>query len=194
MRAQSATKKLIATAAALAGALSILAAGTASAAEPVDCRYYPDNDYAYELGIDLTLDEVDMEFMVNDLRADHALAPRTVNRDLARAAAWATHDSALRGFSPSDHVDTLGRDITQRFGDCGVEGYSQWAEINYYATGVEVSDSAVGALTWWMNSPGHRALLLDPELTEMGIALGYIGEIGQVQDWNRAHWTITFGG
>ena len=41
-------------------------------------------------------------------------------------------------------------------------------------------------------SPPHRAIMLDPKYTKVGIALGYNGEIGQVTDWNRVAWTADF--
>ena len=197
MKTPSALKTVVG-ALALAGSIAFFAAPTASAIETTPeqfaaCRI-TDDPYIQQLAEDLTLDEGDLVTLVNNFRVDNGLAPISVSSELARAAVIATHDSALRGYTPADHVDSLGRDVGERLDACGVWNYSSYAEINFYQTGGEVSQSADDAFYWWLSSPGHRAILLDPNLTEMGIALGYIGEIGQVQDTNSAHWTIVFTG
>lgn len=195
MNASTILKSFVA-ALAVAGSIGFLAAPAASAVGTTPdqfghCRI-TDDDSIQQLAQDLTLDEGEMVNLVNDFRVQHRLSPISVSDDLARAAVVATQDSVLRGFSPADHVDSLGRGLQERLDNCEVWDYTYSAEINYYRTGGEVSQSAGDAISFWTLSPEHRAILLDPDLTKMGIALGYNGEIGQVQDWNRVHWTIVF--
>ena len=195
MNTRTAFKATISTFAVATG-IGIFAAPTASAIQTTteqftNCRI-TDDTYIQQLAEDLTLDEGYLVELINDYRAENGLDPIEVSSELAPAAVIATHDSALRGFSPSDHVDSLGRDLWGRFDACGVTDYNYAAEINYYGTGVEVSESATSAFAWWQSSPSHNAVMLDPDLTHMGLALGYNGEIGQVQQSNSVHWTVVF--
>ncbi|WP_330254330.1 CAP domain-containing protein [Nocardia sp. NBC_00565] len=118
---------------------------------------------------------------INKMRAEAGLKPVTHTDVLARPAEWASNDSAERGSSPADHVDTLGRDIKTRFAQCGVPTNApKIAEINFYGTNVEPAD----AMRFWSNSPGHRAIILDSQLDNIGVAVIYQGD--------RRHWTVTF--
>ncbi|GAB4585972.1 CAP domain-containing protein [Nocardia sp. IFM 10818] len=54
------------------------------------------------------------------------------------------------------------------------------AEINFYGTGVEAAD----AIDFWWNSAGHKAIMLDGQLTRVGVAVIYEGDL--------RHWTVTF--
>lgn len=195
MNTRSALKATIGTLAVAAG-ISVIGAPTASAVQTTadqfaQCRI-TDDAYIQQLAEDLTLDEGNLAELINGYRAENGLDSIEVSSTLAPAAVIATHDSALRGFSPADHVDSFGRDLWARFDSCGVTDYNYAAEINYYGTGVEVSESADDAFSWWQSSPSHNAIMLDPNLTHMGLALGYNGEIGQVTESNRVHWTVVF--
>ncbi|MFD0000486.1 CAP domain-containing protein [Nocardia sp. NPDC127526] len=117
---------------------------------------------------------------INVLRAENGVGAVTHAETLARPAEWASTDSAQRGASPADHVDTLGRDIATRFAQCGVPASSKIAEINFYGIGVEAAD----AIDFWWNSAGHKAIMLDGQLTRVGVAVIYEGDL--------RHWTVTF--
>ncbi|MCE5287869.1 MAG: CAP domain-containing protein [Nocardiaceae bacterium] len=196
------TAKIKAAAAVLASAATIglLSAPSASAADTSEllkaCKI-TENTSIQELAVDLTLDEGDVFQMINDFRAENGVAPVEFDRQVASAAVIASHDSILRGFTPSDHVDSLGRGPGERLADCGIHDVS-WGEIAYprieegESPQFEVSQSGAGAFEAWKNSPPHRAIMLDPKYTKVGIALGYNGEIGQVTDWNRVAWTADF--
>jgi uncharacterized protein YkwD len=178
-----------------AAAIGVILAPTASADATSDllkaCKI-TDNESVQELAIDLTLDEGDVFDMINDFRAEHGVEPLEFDREVTRAAVVATHDAVLQGGSPEDHVDSLGRDPGARLDDCGVP-WQSWSENNYTSYGTEVSQTGAEAFEFWANSDsGHREAMLDPSYTKVGLALGYNGEIGQVQDWNRASWTVVF--
>ncbi|WP_405182218.1 CAP domain-containing protein [Nocardia sp. NBC_01377] len=169
MRIQTITAAL----AIVAGA-GLLAVPTASAAPYTNC----DVDQA---ALALRGEESTVFDQINRMRADAGLKAVTHSDVMARPAEWASNDSAARGVSPADHVDTLGRDIKTRFGQCGVPTNApKIAEINFYGTGVEPAD----AMRFWANSPGHRAIILDGALNKVGVSVIYQGE--------RRHWTVTF--
>ena len=192
MRESSAFQSVIAALAA-AAALSFIATPTASADATSDllkaCKI-TDNEQVQELAIDLTLDEGALLDMINNFRTENGVAPLEFDRDVTRAAVIESHDNVLRG--RPDHQDVLGRKVRERLQDCGVDAPSGSENI-YAGYGLEVSQSAANAFEYWKKSDqGHRENMLDPAWTKVGIALGYNGEIGQVKEWNRVHWTAVF--
>ena len=110
---------------------------------------------------------------INAHRQANGRAPLTLDVTLTKAAAWMSADSARRGMSPSDHIDSLGRDIPSRLADCGYTSASK--ENVYWGQGVDVAgrdwasrDSAVRF--WSVDPPAHNAAMLDPQMTAAGIA------------------------
>ncbi|WP_054813681.1 CAP domain-containing protein [Nocardia arizonensis] len=153
---------------------AVAVAPAASAAPYTNCDVDP-------AALALRGEETTVFDAINTMRADNGLAPLTHTDVMARPAEWAGNDSAARGSSPADHVDTLGRDVKTRFAQCGVPSNApKIAEINFYGTDVEPAD----AMKFWSNSPGHRAIILDGALTDVGVSVIYQG--------NRRHWTVTF--
>lgn len=129
---------------------------------------------------------------LNEVRSQNGLPQLDTNGSvpLATAAQWASQDSANRGFSPANHIDTLGRNITTRFLQCGVTqspGRWEFGEINHYShgSGNTADSSALKALDFWLNqSPPHRAKVLDPDFKMVATAYRVVGD--------RYHWTVTF--
>ncbi|MGN2639140.1 CAP domain-containing protein [Nocardia takedensis] len=162
--------------AALAAGATLFVLPTASAAPYTNC----DVDTA---ALALRGEEGTVLDRINQLRAENGLAAVTHTDTMARPAEWASNDSAARGVSPADHVDTLGRDIKTRFAQCGVPADApKIAEINFYGTGTVGGPE--DAMKFWSNSPGHRAIILDGALTDVGVSVIYQGD--------RRHWTVTF--
>ncbi len=120
--------------------------------------------------------------LINAFRAQQRLPPMVHTDRLSRPAAWASNDSARRGFSPSNHIDSLGRDIPTRLRQCDYTGYGRASEINYYGWGGRGSGAA--AVAWWKNSPPHRAAMLDRRVTAIGIARASTGKV---------YWTVNMG-
>ncbi|MGW2664932.1 CAP domain-containing protein [Nocardia tengchongensis] len=50
-------------------------------------------------------------------------------------------------------------------------GVNRWSENAYAGWGSSNSTTARAAVTWWMNSPGHQANLLDRQVTELGVGV-----------------------
>lgn len=184
-----------ALAAAIAGAVSLFSVPAAGAAPLTNCEIVAGNGAKVDsLAVDLREEEVTMIELVDKFRKDNGLEPLISARKLDRPAAWASTDSAVRGFSPSDHVDSLGRGIATRFDQCGASGYQGVFEINYQRQGGDTAVSAADAMKFWTNSPVHRDILLVKGLTQIGIGLAYIGDYGHPAPTNRVHWTITLAG
>lgn len=120
--------------------------------------------------------------LINAFRAQRRLPALVHIARLSRPAAWASNDSARRGFSPSNHIDSLGRNIPTRLQQCDYTGYRWASEINYYGWGRR--GSGADAVAWWKNSPPHRAALLDPRVTAIGIAR---------VSTDKTHWTVNMG-
>jgi uncharacterized protein YkwD len=177
--------------AAITGA-AVLGATTTASAAPADCTYNPNGRGGYgtyldKIAVDQRDWEVDLFNAINVYRGQHGLAALAFSRTLARPAMWASLDSYNRGFSPSNHIDTRGMNVPQRVQFCsGYTGYV--GEINYWAWGGGQGTTVQGALTWWKNSPGHNARLLDPNSRTMAVGLAYAGN-----DRNRTHYTVVFG-
>ncbi|MFI6869751.1 CAP domain-containing protein [Nocardia sp. NPDC050406] len=154
--------------------LCLFAAPSAAAQAPVNCE-------VETASLALRGEEPEVFTAINTLRAQAGLAAVTHSDTLARPSEWASIDSAGRGFSPANHVDTLGRDIPTRFAQCGVSASTpRIAEINYYGTNVTPAD----AMRFWTTSATHRAIILDGNLKKVGVSVIYEG--------NLRHWTVTF--
>lgn len=114
----------------------------------------------------LFYDEAMTVYLGNLERRKAGVPPLRWNRELTLAARWFAWDSVENRPDPyCGHQDTLGgwpSDRALRFGYLGLSG----AE-NAFCGYVTPADAIQG----WMNSPGHRANLLDPGSREIG--LGY---------------------
>lgn len=110
----------------------------------------------------LSADEQAVLDLTNKERAKQGLAPFQANEKLMRAARDHSANMAKKG--QLDH--TLdGKDPGGRLQDVGYRGFG-WGEN--IAAGQR---NAAEALNSWMNSPGHRANILNAEFKEIGIGL-----------------------
>lgn len=89
---------------------------------------------------------------INRVRQEHGLGP--VTEDPALSAAAQQNDRA------NNAKGELGHHVGLLNGSRG--------EITAYASNGE---SAKQAVDQWLNSPGHRAILLDPNMTKVGISI-----------------------
>ncbi len=189
----------IATAAVLAGTAAFGLVGTAAAATPTTppghftrCSYGP-TQALINAGIAHDSVEARMATMINQYRAQNGLPALRVSYSMQKIAYWASVDSAFRGVSPSNHIDTLGRAPRGRAVECAGYSSNAWlGEINYWGEGGGVqgntAGSAASALAWWKQSPGHNALLLSRDVTTFGVGRAYMGVNAE-----RQHWTVNFG-
>lgn len=112
--------------------------------------------------------------LVNEIRAQNGLSALTENWQLSRVARYKSQDMADRGYF-SHNSPTYGSPF-QMMKQFGITYRSAGENI---AKGYSTAQAVVNA---WMNSPGHRANILNSSYTQIGV--------GYVSDGN--HWTQMF--
>ena len=110
----------------------------------------------------------------NAARSQNGLAPFDYNGQLAAAAqAKADHMKANGYFEHTAPDGTTGWFFIAQ------QGYSYiTAGENLAAT----NESSTAVVDGWMNSPGHRANLLNPQFTEVGYGIVFFGQYLQYQN------------
>ncbi|MEU9194742.1 CAP domain-containing protein [Streptomyces hundungensis] len=114
--------------------------------------------------------------LVNQERAQAGCRPVTADPALASLAGAFSVDMAARGFF--DHTDPDGRSPWDRAARAGVQGLGGENIARGQADAKAVMDS-------WMNSPGHRANILNCEYKSLGVGVHF----GPGGPW----WTQDFG-
>jgi uncharacterized protein YkwD len=122
-------------------------------------------------------------FFVNHERNLVGLPPLELDVRLQTAARWMSNDMAAHSNVPADHVDSLERSVGVRVSDEGGYPYIHLGEV--IAGGFSSPETVVNA---WMNSPGHKARLLDPDYEHIGV--GYAFDTG-TDHWH--YWTADLG-
>ena len=114
----------------------------------------------------LILEEMRTVYLGNLARRDNGVPPLRWNAQLTEAARWFSWDSVEnRPGGYCGHQDTLGRWPSDR---APLFGYKGYAGAENAFCGYVTPEAAIEG---WMNSPDHRANLLDPNSREVG--LGY---------------------
>ncbi|MFJ1758174.1 sigma-70 family RNA polymerase sigma factor [Kitasatospora sp. NPDC088134] len=115
--------------------------------------------------------------LVNSQRAQAGCGPVRANGQLATAAQRHSDDMAARNFF--DHTNPDGAGPQQRIDAAGYR-WSGWGEN--IARGQK---DPAAVMDSWMNSPGHRANILNCKFTELGVGI----HLGAGGPW----WTQDFG-
>lgn len=118
--------------------------------------------------------------LVNQARVRHGLAPIARAAELDVAAERHSRDMAINGFF--SHTGSDGSNAGQRANAAGYFWYA-WGEN--IAAGFPTAAAVMEA---WMNSPGHRANILQPIFQEIGIAV-----VQQAGSRYGVYWTQVFG-
>jgi uncharacterized protein YkwD len=121
--------------------------------------------------------EEELRLLINAERTSRGLAPLALDALLAQVAEAHSQDMINRDFF--DHINPDGLDPGDRLDNAGYAA-STWGEtLGAGYTTPEIM------LNGWLNSSGHRAILLSPNFTEIG--LGYVtgGDYGH-------YWTAVF--
>ena len=116
---------------------------------------------------DATLFRSEMQtlYLVNQQRRQGGLAPLAWNAEMTESARWFARDAVeALGSGYCGHSDSLGRNSGQRIHDAGYIGYGSTAENAM--CGYLPPESTVQG---WMNSPSHRANILNPDMREFGV-------------------------
>ena len=101
---------------------------------------------------------------VNRIRAQHGLRAVRFQSNLWIAARDHSAEQKRHGYMGHGSPDPNRRSLAQRMGQAGYGG-RVFAEVVAWG----YSDTAA-VVEGWMNSPDHRRILLDPELTEAGFS------------------------
>jgi uncharacterized protein YkwD/stress response protein SCP2 len=114
----------------------------------------------------------------NAERARHGLRALTVDQRLAAAAQAHSADMVRRAFFAHESPD--GRQVWDR---AVAAGYAYRKVAENIAAGQRTAEEVVRG---WMGSPGHRANILDGDLTQIGVGRADGGSYG-------VYWTQVFG-
>ncbi len=122
----------------------------------------------------VTAYEAEVVRLVNEIRAENGLKPLTQDWQLSRVARYKSQDMKDLGYF-SHTSPTYGSpfEMMKSFG------------ISYRSAGENIAkgySSPQAVVNAWMNSPGHRANILNPSYTHIGV--------GYVVSGN--HWTQMF--
>jgi len=122
-------------------------------------------------------------FFINNERNLVGLPSLELDVRLETAARWMSEDMAAVNEVPSDHIDSLGRTFDVRISEESAYPYIHLGEV--IAGGFSSPREVVNA---WMNSPGHKARLLDEDYKHIGIGYSYNSN---TDHW--FYWTVDLG-
>ncbi len=117
--------------------------------------------------------------LTNQQRQAAGLPALATTSALTNAAAQHSQDQA--GRSSMGHTGSDGSNAGQRISANG-GSFSTWAENVAAGYG-----SASGVVDGWMNSPGHRANILNPAMTQVGVAVATSAD-------GTPYWTMVLSG
>ncbi|WP_150542137.1 CAP domain-containing protein [Clostridium perfringens] len=110
---------------------------------------------------------------VNEERAKAGVAPLSYSNTMQKYARIKSEDMGVRKYF--SHEDPNGQLITAKMKADGVS-YNAWGENIAYLGGYSGdSNIANQFMTNWMNSSGHRANILSPNFTSIGVGVYKIG-------------------
>ncbi|MCJ7511967.1 MAG: CAP domain-containing protein [Anaerolineales bacterium] len=112
--------------------------------------------------------------LINQERESRGLGAYRSQSQLQAAARAHSLDMACNGFL--SHTGSDGSSVRDRVER---EGYDwSWIGENIFATGDTSLGAPQRAFDWWMNSAPHRANLLSPNYTEIGLGYDYLAGSG----------------
>lgn len=123
--------------------------------------------------------------LVNQERAKHSLTPLTRSEGLTNAARYQAADMSQDNYFSHDTMD---RECGTLVIKCG-----PWERIANYSSGAIGENAAAGfhspeaVMQGWMNSPGHRSNILNPNTRSIGV--GFFQGSGDY----HSYWVQDFG-
>jgi uncharacterized protein YkwD len=145
----------------LAGLL--LGAGLAACAADQPVPSEPPSFYVSLAATGAQLDTKTAASMISGYRRNHGLAPVTVDRELTRLAE--AHARTMAAHNEVGH--NVGANFAERIRASRIRAR---AVVENVAAGYH---TLAEAFSGWRDSPGHRANMLNPEVTRIGIAAVY---------------------
>lgn len=99
----------------------------------------------------------------------------TIGEDARLTAAAQRHANDMLTNTNYSHTGSDGSSPRARIAEAGYGGAGSTGEIVYWGTGS--ASTASSALAFWMESPGHRAIILDCAFTAGGFAIASDGNM-----------------
>jgi uncharacterized protein YkwD len=121
--------------------------------------------------------------LTNIQRRQAGLQPLRLNAQLNAVAKGHSVDMAT-----NDYFSHTGANGSSPFDRISAGGYTYATAAENIAAGFSTPAAAVNA---WMNSPAHRANILDPDLQEIGIGYAYLANDLGVANYHY-YWTQSF--
>ncbi|HVF53983.1 MAG TPA: CAP domain-containing protein [Actinomycetota bacterium] len=104
--------------------------------------------------------------LVNEHRAEMGLSTLGRSVSLQRSAVWkARHLAHYRYFEHDDPAPPITRTYDTRMGDCGYS-HDHWPGEN-----IAGGSTPREAMRLWLNSPGHRRAIENPEINAIGVGV-----------------------
>ena len=107
--------------------------------------------------------------LVNDERTANGLPQLSWNNSIAQVAT--TYSQYMLVNNHYDHVDLNGNHANYRMAQSGIICGNNWAENLDWIEGGSNIYSSNDILSDWLSDSGHKANLLDPNVTEEGIGI-----------------------
>lgn len=133
----------------------------------------------------LEVSEIEAAQLINAERVRLGLNPLQISQKLTQVADWMATDMLNRGFVPLDHVDSLGRNESQRL---NAMGYNYGTIPNTTQTSTAKGEILAGGQTTaaqvvqdWIASPSHYAAIQNPRYRVFGVS-----RVGN-------YWAVEFG-
>lgn len=128
--------------------------------------------------------------LLNHKRQRYGLRRLSGDRRLSRAAHRHNLDMVRRSYFA--HVSRRGRDVGDRLAATGyTRGARWWMVGENLAWGAGSRSTPRRIMSAWMNSPGHRANILNSRFREIGIAVAFDAPVSVGSP--AATYTTTFG-
>ena len=128
--------------------------------------------------------------LLNGERIDAGMAPLQTNALLARSSLGHTNDMVANLYFA--HAGLNGSDVVSRVRATGyIVDDAAWTVGENLAWGTGTLATPAGIVNAWMNSPGHRANILNAEFREIGFGIA-IGN-PRANDGQGATYTTNFG-
>jgi len=119
-------------------------------------------------GVRLTSAEIAVVRLLNQARVQHNLNPLHVRTSLCRAARTHSQEMIRKGFF--SHLSYNGESPSARvlrYG-YGRTGCASWRTGEVIACGAGLAGRPQAIVDAWLESPAHRAILLDPHWRDIG--------------------------
>jgi uncharacterized protein YkwD len=142
------------------------------------------------LAFDRAGSENTMLRLVNNARASRGLQTVKMNDALRRAARSHSTDMIRRDYFAHSSLSGSGVGTRARRAGYGVTGWSQWSVGEVIAWGSGIRGTPYAIFKAWMNSTGHRSIILGKRWRDVGVGCsrGTFKGIGGV-----CMWTLDFG-